>query len=94
MDELLKLFKLRNSKFENIESANQNIGGVTLPRLKTAIAPTRDDSISFERNDIADFKAFSDGSGQEEGIGASAILYKRGFIRPVKIGRASCRERV
>ena len=28
--------------------------------------------------------AFSDGSGQEEGIGASAILYRKGFVRPLK----------
>jgi ribonuclease HI len=34
--------------------------------------------------DIADFKVFSDGSGQENGIGAAAILYKKGFIRPLK----------
>jgi ribonuclease HI len=84
IDELLKLFKLRNVKFEIIESARQNIAGATLPRLKMVIAPTREVSIAFERNDNADFKVFSDGSGQEEGIGASAVLYRRKFVRPVK----------
>jgi hypothetical protein len=80
IDELLKLFKLRNVKFETIESARQNVVGAILPRLKTDIAPTRDVSITFEQNDIADFKFFSDGSGQEEGIGASAVLYRRNFV--------------
>jgi ribonuclease HI len=84
LDQLLKIFKLKNTKFENIESAIQNVAGIAIPRPKTVIAQNREDSISFERNDNADFKAFSDGSGQEDGIGASAILYKRGFIRPVK----------
>jgi hypothetical protein len=32
-----------------------------------------EDSISFENSDIADYKVFSDGSGQDDGIGASAI---------------------
>ena len=84
LDELLRIFKLRNTKFETIESARQNVAGVMVPKPSTVIAPTRDVSIAFEQNDDADFKAFSDGSGQDEGIGASAILYKRGFVRPVK----------
>jgi ribonuclease HI len=84
LDQLLKIFKLRNTTFEYIDSANQNVAGIVIPRIKTVIAPNREASISFERNDKADFKDFSDGSGQEEGIGASAILYKKGFIRPVK----------
>ena len=54
------------------------------PRIKTSIAKNREDSISYERNDKADFKAFSDGSGQDNGIGAAAILYKKNFVRPVK----------
>ena len=55
-----------------------------MPKPKTEIAQSRDVSITFEKNDTADFKAFSDGSGQDEGIGAAAILYKKGFVRPVK----------
>ena len=84
LDELIRLFRVQNTKFETIESARQNIAGALVPKPKTYIAPTRDVSIAFERNDDADFKAFSDGSGQEEGIGASAILYKKGFVRPIK----------
>ena len=81
LDQLLKIFKLRNTKFETIESAPQFL--TEAPWVVTSIAKSRDDSILFESNDIADYKAFSDGSGQEDGIGAAAILYKKGFVRPV-----------
>ena len=84
LDELIRIFKLRNINFETIDPARQYLAGAMVLKPNTDIAPTRDISIAFERNDNADFKAFSDGSGQEEGIGASAILYKRGFVRPVK----------
>jgi hypothetical protein len=73
---------LRNTTFETIKSAPQLLAGA--PQIDTSIAKSRDDSISFELNDTADYKAFSDGSGQEDGIGAAAILYKKDFIRPVK----------
>jgi ribonuclease HI len=72
---------LKNVIFETIKPATRD--WTVVPRFKTVIAGTREDSISFERNDIADYKAFSDGSGQENGIGAAAILYKKGFVRPV-----------
>jgi len=81
LDQLIKVFKLKNVKYETIKPAIKDWSKA--PRFKTAIAGTRDDSISFESNDAADFKAFSDGSGQDEGIGASAVLFKKGLIRPV-----------
>jgi hypothetical protein len=82
IDQLLKIFKLKDVKFETINPTVRDWGRVS--KFKTDIAKSREDSISFESSDNADFKAFSDGSGQEEGIGASAILYKKGFIHPTK----------
>jgi ribonuclease HI/endonuclease/exonuclease/phosphatase family metal-dependent hydrolase len=82
IDNLIKIFKLKNVKFETIVPETRD--WARAPLFKTAIANTREDSISFERNDKADFKAFSDGSGQEDGIGAAAILYKKGFVRSIK----------
>jgi hypothetical protein len=82
LDQLIKIFKLKNVKIETIKPATRD--WAKAPRFKTVIAETREDSISFERNDMADYKVFSDGSGQDEGIGASAILFKKGFVRPVK----------
>jgi ribonuclease HI len=82
IDQLIKTLKLRNIKFETINPSFQDWERVR--QLKTVIADSREDSISFEHSDTADFKVFSDGSGQDEGIGASAILYKKGFVRPRK----------
>ena len=84
LDELIRIFKLRNINFETIDPERQNFAGIMVFKPNTNIAPTRDISIAFKLTDNADYKAFSDGSGQENGIGASAILYKRGFVRPIK----------
>ena len=53
-------------------------------QFKTSMAKTRKESIKEEKRDEADFKVFSDGSGEGGGIGAAAILFKRGQITPVK----------
>jgi ribonuclease HI len=82
IDNLIKIFKLENSKLEIITRIPANANLVT--RYTTSIAKSRKESIKAERNDTADFKIFSDGSGQEDGIGAAAIMYKRGSNRPVK----------
>jgi ribonuclease HI len=82
IDQLIKIFKLRNIKFETIDPTKRNRAENI--RFTTFIAKSREVSISYERNDTADYKAYSDGSGQEEGIGASAVLYRKGFVRPVK----------
>jgi ribonuclease HI len=86
LDQLLKIFKMRNTKVETIDSATHHMAGTA--RFKTLIATTREDSILHENNDNADYKAFSDGSGQDNDIGASAILYKKGQVRPVGSLRA------
>ena len=81
LDQLLKIFKMRSTKVETIDSAIHHMAGTT--QFTTSIAKSREDSISFESNDTADYKAFSDGSGQEDDVGASAILYKKGSARPI-----------
>ena len=50
----------------------------------TFIDATREDSINSESIDNADFKFFSDGSRLDNGIGAVAIMYKKGRVRPLK----------
>ena len=47
------------------------------------VASTRKDSIKDEKKDNADFKVFSDGSGCDDRIGASAILYSKNCFTPV-----------
>ena len=81
MDNLLKLFELKNAKLETIYPA------VTLKRLgsqwATQTDKSREDSILSERADDADYKLFTDGSGQDDGVGASAVLYQKRRARPV-----------
>ena len=82
IDNLLKIFGLQNSEVETICPA------VTLKRLgpqhQIEIYRSREDSINSERLDDADFKNFTDGSGQDGGIGAAAVLYKKGRASPLK----------
>jgi len=54
------------------------------PRFQTSIQETRELSIEQEDSDTADFKVYSDGSGFEGGIGAAAVLYKKGQALPVR----------
>jgi ribonuclease HI len=43
---------------------------------------TREASIASEKLDKADFKVFTDGSGWNGGIGAAAVIYRKGQHRP------------
>jgi ribonuclease HI len=81
-DNLLKLFTLRNTNLETIHLV------ITLTRTSAQIATkidnSREDSINSKSNDDTDFKIFSDGSGQDDGVGSAAILYEKGRIRSIK----------
>jgi ribonuclease HI/endonuclease/exonuclease/phosphatase family metal-dependent hydrolase len=81
IDQLLKILKLRNKKLETIDSTNRITPNSA--RFTMNIENNREASIKNEKEDTADFKVFSDGSGQEDGIGASAIMYKKGRVTPV-----------
>jgi hypothetical protein len=81
LDQLINIFKMRSTKIEVIDSGIWHVAGTN--RFGTSIATSREDSIASECNDTADFKVFSDGSGQEDDIGASAILYRKGSGRTV-----------
>ena len=78
---LLRTFKLRKKKLEIIMPVAQ-----CPPRpakLNTKIASSREESIKQEKDDKANFKVFSDGSGLNNDIGAAAILYKKGRFTPL-----------
>ena len=81
MDNLLKLFALKDINIETIYPA------VTLtslsPRQIVQIDKSREVSMLSEQTDDADFKLFSDSSGQDNGIGASAVLYEKRRARPL-----------
>jgi ribonuclease HI/endonuclease/exonuclease/phosphatase family metal-dependent hydrolase len=82
LDSLLKTLKLDNVKLETIDPTDRIT--TSTARFATRIAINREVSIKNERDDNADYKVYSDGSGQEDGIGASAIMFKKGAARPLK----------
>jgi ribonuclease HI len=79
--QLLRIFGLENEKLETITPTNTN--PYRPLQFKVATSETREQSIKEEAADKADFRVYSDGSGQNDGIGAAAIIYKKGQRRPV-----------
>ena len=82
IDILLKEFSLRDISTETIRPMASL--KKTSTQFSTSIEISREGSIDFESRDDADFRVYSDGSGHDNGIGAAAILYKRGRARPLK----------
>jgi ribonuclease HI len=78
----MKLFALKDEALETIHPA-VSLEGLG-PHHVVQTDKTREASITSERMDEADYKLFTDGSGQDDGIGASAILYEKGRARPLK----------
>jgi len=81
VDSLLARFNLKKVKMETIVPAIENLHQVL--RYKTSIPTTRETSIKEEDLDKSDFKVFSDSSGQEGGVGAAAVIYRRGSSQPL-----------
>lgn len=79
---LIRIFKLQQVRLETIMPA------ASCPqqssKFTTTIAKSREESINQEKTDEADFKAYSDGSGCYDGIGAAAVLYRKGRSTPLK----------
>jgi ribonuclease HI len=82
IDKLLKQYSLHDIKLETIQPV------VILTQAPLHYSTTIDDNreayINFESLDNADDKLFSDGSGQDNGIGAAAILYEKGRAPPTR----------
>lgn len=51
------------------------------------IADSKEASIKEEAEDNSDIKIFTDGSGYEGGVGAAAVLYRKGAEEPEKVLR-------
>lgn len=79
---LLKRLQLCNIKIETILPA------ASIPRQPSRFAlitdSSRENSIASELGDDADYRVFSDGSGHDNGIGAAAMLYRKGRISAIK----------
>ena len=81
IDNLLRLFKLRKVKIETIAPVTTDPHRT--PTFKIIVQPSREQSIAVEKKDKADFKVFTDGSNHDGGIGAGAVLYRKGSSRPL-----------
>jgi hypothetical protein len=72
-------FLLNPSKIETIMPARQAPTSTT--PYTTHIAANKDASITEHDNITADTRIYTDGSGENRKIGASAVLYKAGHLR-------------
>ena len=81
--EILDSAKIRTNEIETIGNGTKH--PTWKNKVKTVIAPTREDAVQNASNDESDIKIYTDGSSREGGIGAAAILIQG--IRPARIAR-------
>jgi len=81
IDYLVKMFNLSKSRVETISPVTSS--PYKQARFGTVISGTRELSIEEERKDEPDFKIFTDGSDHDGGVGAAAVMYKKGCLMPV-----------
>jgi len=81
--EILDLAKIHTNKIETIGTGTK--ASTWRNKVKTVIAPTREDTIQFANNDESDIKIYMDGSSHDGGVGAAAVLTQG--ICPARITR-------
>ncbi|KIJ90820.1 hypothetical protein K443DRAFT_40860, partial [Laccaria amethystina LaAM-08-1] len=82
LQKLIERYKIKPSRLETI---------MPDPRPPTykktftvTIAKSKEESIKDEKEDDADIRVYTDGSGYEGSVGAAAVLYRKGITEPVK----------
>ena len=75
------LFGLKPDKMETIEPAS--VDPHLEDKFKTTVAKTREETMEHEKHDNADFRVYTDGSGNNEEVGAAAVMYKKGRLTPI-----------
>ena len=81
--EILDSAKIRTNEIETIGISTKP--PIWRNKVKTMIAPTREDAIQHVSNDESDIKIYTDGSNREGGVGAAAVLIQG--IRPARIAQ-------
>ena len=77
---LIRIVKLSRTNVETILPSAQCMA--RKPTFTINVPTSRKESIKWEKNDEADYKVYSDGSGVGDGIGAAAIFYAKGRNTP------------
>jgi len=76
IDDMLQIFRLRRKTIEMISPRTDD--PYALARFRTKIEESRGLSIEEEKRDEPDYKIFTDGSDHDGGVGAGAVMYKKG----------------
>jgi ribonuclease HI len=90
---LIRFARVDPKKIETVSPARRSPGYA--PSFKLVIPPSKDDALPFAiiTNSIAPVRVYSDGSGFEGGIGASALLYvKERLIKVLRVYLGTSRE--
>jgi len=86
IDLLLWGYKLEKENVETLTPVRCNPRRLML--FKVTIPRSREESIDCEKNDTSDFRVYADGSGYEGGVGAAAVIYKKGQRTPISHRKA------
>ena len=79
LHDLMHRYKLQPDNIETINATRYNTKWK--PKVKIKILMDADEAIADMEQDHPDVKIFTDGSGMEGEIGASAVLYRNGRIK-------------
>jgi hypothetical protein len=82
IDNLNGLFRLDPKNIELILPTVQSPHHIL--KFKVTTADTREESMELEKHDKADFRIYTDSSGNEGNMGAAAVMYKKGRTTPIK----------
>jgi ribonuclease HI len=83
LDNLSNIFQLDPTSMEKILPTTRRSHHA--PRFQIAMEDTREESIEMEKQDDADYRIYTNGSGNDENTGAAAVIYKKGHATPLKI---------
>jgi hypothetical protein len=75
--DLMHDFHLKPTKMETIRAVR--VPATWASTMDIEIAATKKDAIAAEKSDDSTYRIYTDGSGIDEQIGASAVLYVRGI---------------
>ena len=94
INDLIWSFELDPERIEKVEAVGWETGWK--PAMEREIASTKERAIEEEARDTAEIKVFTDGSGVEGGVGAAAVLKRKGRrgwrIKRFKVGAAKQHE--